>query len=165
MILQNDLNQFFLVDLIMIIINIILFLLFIVFIFRGQQRQRKAPYITFSILFAMIGNTLASLALDYNLLFFLGIFLVSVSFLFIFIHYEMISREMPNIFISSFLMGLNIAIFTLIINYSIYNLDGLLVYQIIRPLCSLCCINQNNTLIPLTIFIYFVLSILFPIHL
>jgi len=125
----------------MIIINIILLLLFIVFIFKGKQRQRKAPFITFSFLFAMIGNTLASLSLDYNLFFFLGIFLVSVSFLFIFLHYEMISREIPHIFINSFLMGLNIAIFTLIITYSIYNLDGLLIYRIIRPLCSLCCIT------------------------
>lgn len=138
MILQNGSNQFYLTGLIMSIINIGLFLLFIVFVFKGHQRRRKAPYISLAILFVLIGNVLASLPLRSNISFFLGILLVSISFLFIFLHYEMISREKANIIVCGFLIGLNITIFSLIIIYLIYNLNSYSIYYTIRFLCSLC---------------------------
>lgn len=138
MILQNGSNQFDLSNLIMSIINIVLFLLFIVFIFKGHQRRRKAPYISLAILFGLTGNFLASIPLMSNISLFLGILLVSISFLFIFLHYEMISREKANIIVFGFLFGLNITILSLIIMYSIFNLSSYSIYYTIRFLCSLC---------------------------
>lgn len=138
MILQNGSNQFYLTSLIMNIINIVLFLLFIVFVFKGHQRRRKAPYISLAILFGLIGNSLASIPLKSNITLFLGVLLVSISFFFIFLHYEMISREKANILVCGFLIGLNITIFSLIIIYLIYNLNSYSIYYTIKFLCSLC---------------------------
>ena len=105
-------------------LNVILVLMFIVFIYRGIKRKLFAPFLTTALIVVLIGNIIVVLANDMKINLF-GIFLISIGFLFIYLHFEALINSRPNRLSFTILLGLNSMLFiiTLIKSFDLLSDD------------------------------------------
>lgn len=117
-------------------VGIVLVLLFlvIVFLYQGRRRQRNAPHLTAAILLGLIGQTAA--VIDVIPLT-AAVFLVSLSFFFLGLHYEALASLKPTPWFFSVTLAINSAIaLALCLDLLGLMISSAMAYLVIRLLTS-----------------------------
>ncbi len=105
-------------------LNIILVIMFAVFIYKGINRKFFAPFLTTALILALIGNIIAFIENDMKVNLY-GIFLISIGFFFLYLHFEALISIRPKAFTYIILLGLNSMLFiiTLIKSFDLLSDD------------------------------------------
>ena len=116
-------------------LNIILVLLFTVFMFKGIRRKIFAPFLSTALIIGLIGNLIVVLENDMKVNLY-GIFLISIGFFLIFLHFEALTSSRPNWFYFTILLGLNSMLFIITLIKSFDLLSDDLSYSICRKIIA-----------------------------
>lgn len=91
-------------------LNVILVVLFLVFLYKTTQRKQFAPFLTGSLLLALIGNTAIIFTEENIKINLYGYFFVAVSFSLIYVHCVALINSRPSLLAQMFFTSLNSAI-------------------------------------------------------
>ena len=109
--------------------------MFAVFIYKGIIRKFFAPFLTTALILALIGNIITFIENDMKVNLY-GIFLISIGFFFLYLHFEALTSIRPKLFTFIILLGLNsmLLIITLIKSFDL--LTDNLSFSICRKITS-----------------------------
>ncbi len=110
--------------------------MFAVYIYKGIIRKIFAPFLTTALILALIGNIVTFVENDMKVNLF-GIFLISIGFFFMFLHFEALISLRPNWSLFTILLSLNsmLLIITLIKSFDFLSDD--LSFSICRKILSM----------------------------
>jgi len=109
--------------------------MFAVFIYKGIIRKIFAPFLTTALILALIGNIITFIENDMKVNLY-GIFLISIGFFFLYLHFEALISIRPKILTYTILLGLNsmLLIITLLKSFDLLTDD--LSFSICRKIIS-----------------------------